>query len=84
MHDGGALLGVQPVEQRGGIDRRAGLAAPVVPVPGWRGRVVDVLEESLRHLFGRVVLGGRRGPSSAGWRPVRKLSSKRLLIASRV
>ncbi len=60
VHDGGALLGVQPVEQRGGVDDRARVTVPVVPVPGRRGRVEDALEESLRHRFGCVLLGGRR------------------------
>ena len=61
VHDGGALLVVQPVEQRGGVDDGAGGAVAVVRVPGRRGHVEHAREEVVRHRFGCGVLGGRRG-----------------------
>ncbi len=62
VHDGCALLGVQPVEQRGGVDDRAVGPVAVVRVTGRRGPVENAREEALRHRFGCGVLGGRRGP----------------------
>lgn len=61
VHDGGALLGVQPVEQRGGVDDGARGAVAVVGLARRWGTVEDAPEEVLRHRFGCVVLGGWRG-----------------------
>ncbi|MGY3680304.1 hypothetical protein ACVWXU_003927 [Streptomyces sp. TE33382] len=87
VHHGGALLGVQPVEQRGGVDDRPRGAVAVIAVAGRRGRVEDALEETLRHRFGCVVLGRRRGPFlrvlEAGQEAVVKEAAHRLTSLGR-
>lgn len=87
MDDGGPLVLVQPLQERGGVQGGARGAVPVVGVP-LRGRVELPAEQIVRNrLRSVIVLGRRRGfllVTPGVWRLARKLSSKRLLIALRV